>query len=167
MRLQLANVLAHHPESRAHATVYKASDVGHPATCFALFADVFFRSFVDFLLFLLQSLEFKHSKFIIKAHFITSLNCNIICNYKLLFVVRNLYDAFLRAWALCVFVKCIIVFFAGNSSVFQPISYQRNLLSVGLSLVFRQCFMLSSGPLVLLVVVFHFCQYSDLFLTSC
>ena len=53
MWLQLVDVLAHHPESRAHATVYKASDVGHSATCFALFANVFFRSFIDFLLFLL------------------------------------------------------------------------------------------------------------------
>jgi hypothetical protein len=68
--LQLVDVLAHHPESCAHATVYKASDVGDSATCFALFANVLFRSLIDFLLLLLKSLEFKHSKFIIEVDLI-------------------------------------------------------------------------------------------------
>ena len=87
-------MLAHHPESCAHATVYKASDVSDSATCFALFANVLFRSLIDFLLFLLKSLEFKHSKFIIEVDLISFLNFDIICNYQLLFVAGNLYDAF-------------------------------------------------------------------------
>lgn len=160
-------MLTHHPESRTHATVYKARDVSHSATCFALFANIFFRSLIDFLLFLFKSLEFKYSKSIIKVDLIPFLNFNMIRNYKLLFVVGNLYDAFLRAWTFCGFVKCVIVFHARNASVFQPISYQRDLLSLGLFLVFQKRFMLSLGPLVLLFVIFCFRQLFDLFMTGC